>query len=122
MPNSGNGDPTDPLRAVGGRSTGPVSHPETITPSDAAAPADGSTAAQATTQAASVAGSPETDAIAAALASGAIDPQTARAQLIELAVRARLPHDASPATISAVRAEVEALLVGNPLLERLLRP
>jgi hypothetical protein len=122
MPNSGNGDPTDPLRAVGGRGAGPLSHAEASAGPGATAPAEGSTAASGAAAAESVAGSPNTDAIAAALASGAIDPAAAQAQLIEQAVRAQLPHDATPATVAAIRAEVEALLGGNPLLERLLRP
>jgi hypothetical protein len=67
-------------------------------------------------------GSPVTHAIAADLASGAIDGATARARLIEHAVRAQLPPDASPATIAAVRAEVEELLRDDPVLEELLRP
>lgn len=119
MPNSGNGDPTDPLRAVGGRGAGPLLPTERPA---AAAPAHASTATQGAKAAGSVARSPETEAIASALASGAIDPDTARAQLIEHAVRAQLPPDAAPATVAAVRAEVEALLGGNPLLEQLLRP
>jgi hypothetical protein len=70
-----------------------------------------------------VAGSPlSTDAIAADLASGAIDPATARARLIEHAVQSQLPSDADPAMVAAIRAEVEALLADSPLLEQLLRP
>ncbi len=122
MPNSGNGDPTDPLRAVGGRATGPLSHPQTVPAAGAAAPTEGSTAPPAATAAGSLRGSPQTDAIASALASGAIDAQTARAQLIDLAVRAQVPRDAPAATIDAIRAEVEALLGNNPMLDRLLRP
>ncbi|MCX4245857.1 hypothetical protein [Paraliomyxa miuraensis] len=67
-------------------------------------------------------GSPDLDAIASGLAAGNLDLPAARSQLIERAVRAQLPPNASPATIAAIRAEVEALLHDDPRLERLLRP
>jgi hypothetical protein len=120
MPNSGNGP--GPLRPVGNRGAGSLTPSEAAGAAGASAPAEAAGAAQEATAAAPVAGSPPTEAIASALASGAIDPETARAQLIDQAVRSQLPHDASPATVAAIRAEVEALLRNDPLLEQLLRP
>ena len=120
MPNSGNGP--GPLRPVGSRGAGALTPSDAAGAAGAAAPAEGAGAAQGASRAAPVGGSPLTEAIASALASGAIDPETARAQLIDHAVRSQLPHDAPPATVAAIRAEVEALLRDDPVLERLLRP
>jgi len=120
MPNSGNGP--GPLRPVGNRGAGSLTPSEAAGAAGAAAPAEAAAAALGATGVAPVAGSPLTEAIASALASGSLDPQTARAQLIDHAVRSQLPPDASPATVAAIRAEVEALLQDDPLLEQLLRP
>ena len=118
MPNSGSGDPTDPLEPVGpGRS-------EALTPSDGAAgpgAIEGPRAASSAIAADRVEGA-SAEAIASALSAGTIDAPTARAQLIDRAVRSRLPADASPEAIAAICAEVEALLGGDPLLDGLLRP
>lgn len=122
MPNSGNGEGPGSLRPVGRRSSGSPSPSEAVGAAGGPAPTEATTAAPAATAASPVAGSPLTEAIAEALGSGAIDPQTARARLIEHAVRAQLPPDASPATIAAIRAEVEDLLRHDPVLEQLLRP
>ena len=43
-------------------------------------------------------------------------------QLIDAAVRTRVPPDASPEAVAAIRAEVEALLGENPLIQQWLRP
>lgn len=121
MPNSGSGDPTDPLGPIG------LGRPGALNPADPAAGpqgpegVDGVGAAQRADAAGAAGEATGTEAIASALASGAIDPPTARAQLIEQAVRARLPADASPEAIAAVRAEVEALVGSAPVLELLLR-
>lgn len=120
MPNSGNGP--GPLRPVGSRGAGSLTPNEAAGAAGAAQGAEGVASAPGATAAAPVAGSPITEAIASALASGEIDPQTARSRLIEHAVRAQLPPDASPATVAAIRAEVEALLRDDPVIERLLRP
>ncbi|MCA9637656.1 MAG: hypothetical protein KC420_16635 [Myxococcales bacterium] len=64
----------------------------------------------------------ETAAIADALATGAIDAETAERELIAAVVAAQLPEGASAEMIAAVEAEVSALLAGNPLLRSLLRP
>jgi len=61
------------------------------------------------------------DAVAHALATGAIDPAQARAALIDDAVAAHLPVDADPLFVSRIRAEVEALLADDPVLAELLR-
>lgn len=119
MPNSGKGDPSDPLRGVGSRGSQPLA------PAGGIGGSEGSGAVLGPTQAAaaeSVAGSLDTDAIASALASGAMDPATARTQLVEHAVRSQVPPGASEETIAAIRAEVEALLAHDPRLEQLLRP
>ncbi len=114
MPNSGNGRGPGSLPPVGTRGSGPLEAAEASEPSAPAEPAEAAGAS-------AVAGSP-TAAIAADLASGAIDAATARARLIEQAVRAQLPPGASPALLAAIRAEVEDLLRDDPVLERLLRP
>lgn len=118
MPNSGSRDPTGPLGPIGSDRS------EAIAPSDAATGAEGVARTRAAEGAASASavGATTAEAIASALASGTIDAQTARMQLIDEAVRAHLPPDAAPETVSAIRAEVEALLAHDPLVERLLRP
>lgn len=63
-----------------------------------------------------------TAAIAQALASGAIDAATAERLLIDEAVRASLPPNSDPALVAALRAEVEAVLTGDPTIAALLQP
>ena len=60
-------------------------------------------------------------AISEALAAGAIDAETARVQLVEAIVAAQMPAGADPALWLEIRAEVEALLAGDPTLTDLLR-
>ena len=60
-------------------------------------------------------------AISEALATGAIDAETARVQLVEAIVAAQMPAGADPALWSEIRAEVEALLAGDPTIADLLR-
>lgn len=60
-------------------------------------------------------------AIGEALAAGAIDAETARVQLIDAMVAAQMPAGADPALWSEIRAEVEALLAGDPTLNDLLQ-
>lgn len=60
-------------------------------------------------------------AIGEALAAGAIDADSARSQLIDAVVAAQMPAGADPAVWQQVRAEVEALLAGDPALTDLLR-
>lgn len=64
-------------------------------------------------------GGPE--AIADALATGAIDGDEARAALIAAAVQAHLPADVDPILLSRIRADVEAMLADDPVLAELLR-
>jgi hypothetical protein len=108
------GNSDDPMRIAGVTRTPRTGGAEAVAPADAEATqgiaASGSAAALAST-----------DAIADALANGAIDAAEARAQLIEQSVRAQLPTGADPALVAEVRAQVEALLQGDPLLESLLR-
>lgn len=122
MPNSGKGDPSDPLRGVGSHGAQPLTPSEGTAGTAGTAPVSDATEAEAPQAAGSATGSPDLDAIASELASGVLDPQAARRQLIERAVRAQLPHNASPETVAAIRAEVEALLKDDPRIERLLRP
>lgn len=67
------------------------------------------------------AGRTEAAEVASALASGTIDAATAKAQLIDAAVRDALPVDADPEMVAAVRAEVESIFAGDPVLADLLR-
>ncbi len=83
----------------------------------------GATAAGATTEV-GAAGAVRADPIAAitdALATGAIDPDTARSRLIDAVVAAQMPAGADPAVWQEIRADVEALLAGDPTLMDLLR-
>ncbi|MEM7159190.1 MAG: hypothetical protein AAF799_40510 [Myxococcota bacterium] len=117
MPNSGDTDPADRLGPVGGS--------DAVAPSEATEAASEAGAVQGPAAAEAAAAAPQsgsTQAIAAALASGAIDSQTARTQLIDAAVRTRVPPDASPEAVAAIRAEVETLLGENPLIQQWLRP
>ena len=59
--------------------------------------------------------------ITEALAAGAIDAEAARVQLIDAVVAAQMPVGADPALWREIRAEVEALLAGDPTLADLLR-
>jgi hypothetical protein len=109
------GNSDDPMRIGGvGR---------TRRPDDADAVASVEADATQGVEASSGASAPgDTEAIAQALASGAIDADQARAQLVEQMVRAQLPADADPALVAEIQTEVEALLEGDPLLDALLRP
>ena len=98
---SGASAATDPADAVAGAAA-----------ADAAAPVDPAPDVGAL-------GGP--DAVAHALATGAIDPAQARAALIDDAVAAHLQVDADPLFVSRIRAEVEALLADDPVLAELLR-
>jgi hypothetical protein len=60
-------------------------------------------------------------AISEALSTGAIDAETARTQLIDAVVASQMPAGADPAVWQEIRAEVEALLAGDPALADLLR-
>lgn len=73
------------------------------------------------TRVASPAATDATAAIASAIASGALEPATAQAQLIAAAVAALRPAGADPAAWAAIEAEVAALLAGDPTLGDLLR-
>lgn len=117
-------DPLTALKGVG-----------RTTPGDAAAGVDaaaGSEGVDATAAATAATGSAEVggvgavaaDPIAAigdALATGAIDPETARSRLIDAVVAAQMPAGADPAVWQEIRADVEALLAGDPNLMALLR-
>lgn len=59
--------------------------------------------------------------ISEALAAGAIDAEAARVQLIDAVVASQMPAGADPALWREIRAEVEALLAGDPTLTDLLR-
>lgn len=121
MPNSGSGDPTDPLGPIGVGRPEALTSTDSVTGPDRSEAVEGPSAAQGATQADATTASTGTEAIASALANGEIDSATARAQLIEQAVRARLPADATPEAVAAIRAEVEAMVGSAPVLERLLR-
>jgi len=60
-------------------------------------------------------------AVTNALATGAIDADAARNQLIDAVIAAQMPPGADPAVWQSIRAEVEALLAGDPTLADLLR-
>ena len=109
------GDPDDPMR-IGG--VGRTQRPE----GPEAAGAVDVEQAQGIEASSGAAAAQSTDAIADALATGAIDAAEARAALIEQVVRAQVPAGADPAFVAELQAEVAALLESDPLLEALLRP
>ena len=93
---------------------------------DAASEVDAATAASAAGSATEVGavGAVAADPIAAisdALATGAIDADTAHSRLIDAVVASQMPPGADPAVWQAIRAEVEALLAGDPTIAELLR-
>ncbi len=103
---SGESAPADPAA--------PVQGPEAATPTEAASGVDPAAALGSATLG--------LDALTEALASGAISPVEAKAQLIDQVVASQLPADADPAVIEAVRAQVSDLLADDPTLARLLDP
>ncbi len=123
MGNAGNHDPSD-IRV------GAIGSSQSSTPSEATAEVEAlesaqeSASASATTAIDPSAGPQQTQgsqAVAAALGAGTIDSAQAKAQLIDQALRSQLPPGADPATVAALRAQVEALLANDPVLEDLLR-
>lgn len=120
----------DPLMALKG-----VGH---TTPGDGATRVDATTGGEeveAAGSAASATGTAEVGRVGAvaadaidpvvgisdALATGAIDPETARSRLIDAVVTAQMPAGADPVVWQEIRADVEALLAGDPTLMDLLR-
>ena len=90
---------------------------------DAATAASAASAAGAATEVGAV-GAVAADPVAAisdALATGAIDADTAHSRLIDAVVASQMPPGADPAVWQAIRAEVEALLAGDPTIAELLR-
>ena len=87
----------------------------------------GSVAGVAGSEAATAAGAVEGVApnmsaeIAAALASGRVDPARAQELLIDQIAREQLPAGASAEDLAALRGELQTLLGGDPTLARLLR-
>lgn len=69
-----------------------------------------------------VAATDPSEAVAAALAAGVIEPGVAQAQLIAATVAGMRPAGADPAVWATIEAEVAALLAGDPTLGDLLRP
>ena len=61
-------------------------------------------------------------ALTEALATGAIDAEAARGELIATIVRAQAPAGADPSVWQAIEADVRALLADDPILADLLRP
>ncbi|MBC8069072.1 MAG: SurA N-terminal domain-containing protein, partial [Deltaproteobacteria bacterium] len=61
------------------------------------------------------------DAVSEAIASGAMDVEAATRELVAQSVASLLGAGADPAAVEEIRAEVEALLAGDPTLAHLLR-
>ena len=117
-------DPLPGLSGVG-RST-PGEGANAVDPAARAGEVDAATAASAAGSATEVGavGAVAADPIAAisdALATGAIDADTAHSRLIDAVVASQMPPGADPAVWQAIRAEVEALLAGDPTIAELLR-
>lgn len=100
---------------------GGVRPAETAKPADAASEAASAASTPAVSGATEVRASVATEAIVAALASGAVGSAAAQAQLIDCAVRAQLPAHADAQLVEDLRDEVEALLASDPTLAALLR-
>jgi hypothetical protein len=110
-------DDDDPLRAsrIGG-----IARPSGAPAATAADGADGAEGVQAADRVAAE-GVERATAVADALATGAIDSEAALRALVDRAAASMLGPAADPATVEAVRAEVTALLAGDPTLAALLR-
>lgn len=127
MPHPGDDDPQD-MRISGLTGSKPAPQADPTQGAAASEATEGVLDAQSVSGAATVEGADavggpgSTEAIAQALASGAISAEEAKARLIDEAVRSQLPADADPALVESVRAEVEASLYGDPTLARLLSP
>lgn len=106
------GTDDDPLR-IGG-----IARP---TGAGGVEPTEAATAADRVDAAPELGGPDATAGVAQALAAGAIDGDAALRALVEHAATSVLGPGADPAAIAAVRAEVEALLAGDPTLATLLR-
>lgn len=111
--------PRDPGAAI--ESVGAAKAPKRAEGAQAVDDVDASQAADGAQSVSAVASEADL-ALAQALSTGAVDPASARAQLIEEVVRGQLPEDASPELIERVRGEVEALLADDPTLAALLDP
>ena len=123
-------DPLPGLSGVG-RST-PGEGANAIDPAARAGEVDAATAASAASAASAAGAATEVNAVGAvaadpvaaisdALATGAIDADTAHSRLIDAVVASQMPPGADPAVWQAIRAEVEALLAGDPTIAELLR-
>lgn len=125
------GDREDPISPVGGaggpgeldpaelEGTEGVGGPDAMASAEAAAGADATSGVDGPGGIEAV----QDDAgIAQALEAGRISPAQAQQALIEEAIEAQLPDGASPADRELLRAELEAVLAGDPTLERLLDP
>ena len=123
-------DPLPGLSGVG-RST-PGEGANAIDPAARAGEVDAATAASAASAASAAGAATEVGAVGAvaadpvaaisdALATGAIDADTAHSRLIDAVVASQMPPGADPAVWQAIRAEVEALLAGDPTIAELLR-
>ncbi|HRI10294.1 MAG TPA: hypothetical protein PKW35_20890 [Nannocystaceae bacterium] len=120
----------DPRGGIRVRGLGPATAPTAASATDptaAAERADASGATEAThplTATEATSGAAElrdAASIGEALGAGAIDADTARAQLIDTIVASQLPRGASPALFAAIRDQVAAMLTDNPHLADLLR-
>lgn len=121
MTNSGGGDASDPLagplRPVGPRSVDRASRAHDAEAVDGAKSTAAATAAE---EVGAISEARPSDAVAEALAAGHIDAEAARARLIDDALRAQLPAGTDPALMAELRAELEAVLASDPVLQRLL--
>jgi hypothetical protein len=61
------------------------------------------------------------DAVCEALAAGSLDVEAATRELVAQSVAAALGPGADPVVLAQLRAEVEAMLAGDPTLAQLLR-
>lgn len=119
MTNSGGGDASDPLRPIGRGGLEGASRARGV---EGAPEVRGSEAVGAVEAAEGTRSTAEIDAITEDLAAGRIDPATARARLIDDAIAQALPPGSDPALVADLRAELEAVLAADPLLDRLLTP
>lgn len=115
-------DPSENSGLAGLRGVGRSAGAERTQAVDAAPALDSAAAIEGTAPSGEVAAADPLRALTEALATGAIDADEARSQLVAAVVRAQAPAGADPAVWRSIEAEVLALLADDPVLADLLRP
>lgn len=122
MPAPHDDDPSENSALSGLRGVGRSVGPGPAESVDATSGPGGAAAVEPSMAPAEIGAADPLHALTEALATGAIDAETARGELIATIVRAQAPAGADPAVWQAIEADVRALLADDPILADLLRP